>query len=118
MHRLSDLPDPHAVVVIAPGLTPGSPTVSTVVNGRIARMIAWLLDRRTQIEAIRGSVEFNFGGIGLRAELRESTTFGNVEPSNFSAPPAPPWQVATDTLIRASDEIGEDPDKPAEASDP
>jgi hypothetical protein len=80
MPRLSDLPDPYAIVVILPG-TSSTPASTSTVNGRIARMIAWLLDHGSQISAIRGSVVFNFGDRGFQAELRETFPYQNVSPS-------------------------------------
>jgi hypothetical protein len=67
MVRLSDEPEPYAVVVLVPKSGPGEAAVTHTVNGRVAKVIAWLLDHRLQVEAMRGSLGFNFGPSSFQA---------------------------------------------------
>jgi hypothetical protein len=110
--RYSDLPDPYAIVVMLPGTPPGTPPTTTALNGRLARMIAWLLDHHNQIEGIRGSVVFNFGEHGFQAEMRETFPYQNVAASSSEVPAS--YSPATDTRIRASDEFAEGEEPEAE----
>lgn len=42
------------------------------VNGRVAAMIAWLLDREQKINTLyNGNVQFNFRGCKLKPSLQE-----------------------------------------------
>ncbi len=82
--RLSDMPEPYAVVVILPtGAAASAQTTRTVtVNGRIAKLIAWMLDHRPQIENMRtGHVLFDFGPNSYQAEVKERFAHEGVTPS-------------------------------------
>jgi len=82
--RLSDLPEPYAVVVILPNDGPANinSTHAVTVNGRIAKLIAWMLDHRPQIEGMRtGHVLFDFGPTSYQAEVKERFAHEGVTPS-------------------------------------
>jgi hypothetical protein len=82
MPRLSDLPEPYAVVVILPNGGHPSATTTITVNGRIAKLIAWMLDHRPQIEGMRtGHVLFDFGPTSYQAEVKERFAHEGVTPS-------------------------------------
>jgi hypothetical protein len=84
MPRLSDLPEPYAVVVILPNGGPASMSTTTTVtvNGRIAKLIAWMIDHRPQIEGMRtGHVLFDFGPNTYQAEVKERFAHEGVTPS-------------------------------------
>ena len=82
--RLSDLPEPYAVVVILPNGGPATmgSTHTVTVNGRVAKLIAWMLDHRPQIEGMRtGHVLFDFGPSSYQAEVKERFAHEGVTPS-------------------------------------
>ncbi len=76
--RLVDQPEPYAVVVLMPKDGPGQDAVTQTVNGRVAKLIAWLLDHRHQIETMRGALAFNLGPSSFQAEIRETFPHQNV----------------------------------------
>lgn len=66
--RAADPPKPIIVQVLLPGRF----TRPIVLDGRVARLIAWLVQRRQRIEQLpTGSIVFNLGPKMLRPELHE-----------------------------------------------
>lgn len=71
--RLADQPEPFAVVVVVPGANPGDRPVTQTLNGRVAKMIAFLLDKRFRIEVLHtGRLAFNLGPHSFKPELNET----------------------------------------------